>query len=195
MGFTRHWLLGEGGKPTKIAWGQRFQVEHSNEVSESDKYRSRPILFAPKGPAVWKLAFQKLPLLDILGSRCGWFGGANPFLMKVLGWNIKPLFKDKKFYQVRYCEISAKRKDSDHHDIIDLTAFNTDGFDVTGHKTLGESALFAGLSYFASLWVLLCWFWHFNVQFYPFPETFGWLSDNLAAASLLQRDAKETTPI
>ena len=45
---------------------------------------------------------------------------------------------------MRYCEISAKRKDSDHHDIIDLTAFNTDGFDVTGHKTLGESALFAG---------------------------------------------------
>ena len=34
--------------------------------------------------------------------------------------------------KVRYCEISAKRKDSDHHDIIDLTAFNTDGFDVTG---------------------------------------------------------------
>ena len=45
---------------------------------------------------------------------------------------------------MRYCEISAKRKDSDHHDIIDLTAFNTDGFDVTGQKTLGESALFAG---------------------------------------------------
>ena len=45
---------------------------------------------------------------------------------------------------MRYCEISAKRKDSDHHDIIDLTAFNTDGFDVTGHKTLGKSALFAG---------------------------------------------------
>ena len=34
--------------------------------------------------------------------------------------------------KVRYCEISAKRKDSDHHDIIDLTAFNTDGFDVSG---------------------------------------------------------------
>ena len=33
---------------------------------------------------------------------------------------------------MRHCEINAKRKDSDHHDIIDLTAFNTDGFDVTG---------------------------------------------------------------
>ena len=64
--------------------------------------------------------------------------------MTVFGWNINPLFKDQKFYQVRYCEISAKRKDSDHHDIIDLTAFNTDGFDVTGQKTLGKSALFAG---------------------------------------------------
>jgi len=36
--------------------------------------------------------------------------------------------------EVRFCEISAKRKDSDHHDIIDITAFNTDGFDVTGRN-------------------------------------------------------------
>ena len=63
---------------------------------------------------------------------------------------------------MRYCEISAKRKDSDHHDIIDLTAFNTDGFDVTGQKTLGESALFAGCpilltseNYFAGFDILM----------------------------------------
>jgi len=34
--------------------------------------------------------------------------------------------------EVRYCEISARRTDDDHHGIIDITAFNTDGFDVTG---------------------------------------------------------------
>ena len=51
--------------------------------------------------------------------------------------------------EVRFCEIrspetsqdiltfdsfdfSARRTDQDHHGIIDLTAFNTDGFDVTG---------------------------------------------------------------
>ena len=34
--------------------------------------------------------------------------------------------------EVRYCEISARRTDEDHHGIIDITAFNTDGFDVTG---------------------------------------------------------------
>ena len=28
--------------------------------------------------------------------------------------------------------ISAKRTDQDHHGIIDMTAFNTDGFDVSG---------------------------------------------------------------
>jgi len=34
--------------------------------------------------------------------------------------------------EVRNCEISARRTNEDHHGIIDLTAFNTDGFDVTG---------------------------------------------------------------
>ena len=29
---------------------------------------------------------------------------------------------------------SAKRTDQDHHGIIDMTAFNTDGFDVTGRN-------------------------------------------------------------
>merc|ERR1719419_1212134 len=36
--------------------------------------------------------------------------------------------------EVRYCEINAKRTDDDHHGIIDLTAFNTDGFDVSGQN-------------------------------------------------------------
>jgi len=36
--------------------------------------------------------------------------------------------------EVRYCEISARRTNEDHHGIIDLTAFNTDGFDVTGRN-------------------------------------------------------------
>ena len=31
---------------------------------------------------------------------------------------------------------SAKRTDQDHHGIIDMTAFNTDGFDVTGKLSL-----------------------------------------------------------
>jgi polygalacturonase len=34
--------------------------------------------------------------------------------------------------EVRFSEISARRTDADYHDIIDITAFNTDGFDVTG---------------------------------------------------------------
>lgn len=29
---------------------------------------------------------------------------------------------------------SAKRTDQDHHGIIDMTAFNTDGFDVSGRN-------------------------------------------------------------
>lgn len=80
----------------------RLRVPGTIITTKAQKYRtryrygyiSRPILFAPKGPAVWKLVFQRLPLLDILGSRCGWFGGANPVLMTVFGWNINPLFKD-----------------------------------------------------------------------------------------------------
>mmetsp|Transcript_24108 Transcript_24108/g.33804 ORF Transcript_24108/g.33804 Transcript_24108/m.33804 type:complete len:421 (-) Transcript_24108:22-1284(-) len=34
--------------------------------------------------------------------------------------------------EVRYCHVSAKRDYYDGHDIYDLTAFNTDGFDVSG---------------------------------------------------------------
>ena len=34
--------------------------------------------------------------------------------------------------EVRYCDISARRTSIDDHDLIDLTAFYTDGFDITG---------------------------------------------------------------
>jgi len=34
--------------------------------------------------------------------------------------------------EIRDCEISARRTDQDHHGLIDMTAFNTDGFDVNG---------------------------------------------------------------
>jgi len=36
--------------------------------------------------------------------------------------------------EVRNCEISARRTDQDNHNIIDMTAFNTDGFDVSGRN-------------------------------------------------------------
>ena len=32
--------------------------------------------------------------------------------------------------EVRNCEISARRTNQDRHDLIDMSAFNTDGFDV-----------------------------------------------------------------
>jgi len=35
---------------------------------------------------------------------------------------------------VRYCDIEARRTSSDTHDVLDLTAFNTDGYDVTGNN-------------------------------------------------------------
>jgi polygalacturonase len=34
--------------------------------------------------------------------------------------------------EVRFSEISARRTDFENHTLIDMTAFNTDGFDVTG---------------------------------------------------------------
>ena len=36
--------------------------------------------------------------------------------------------------EVRECEIEARRTDSDDHNVVDMTAFNTDGFDVTGRN-------------------------------------------------------------
>ena len=36
------------------------------------------------------------------------------------------------FHQIRFCEVSARRTDEDGHGLVDLTAFNTDGFDVSG---------------------------------------------------------------
>jgi len=67
-------------------------------------------------------------LIEVQGSRDllfeNWFFKNSPY------WTF--WVHDVDGLEVRHCEISAKRKDSDHHDIIDLTAFNTDGFDVTG---------------------------------------------------------------
>ena len=40
--------------------------------------------------------------------------------------------KDVAYLEVRYVDISARRTDSDGHGVIDMTAFNTDGFDVSG---------------------------------------------------------------
>jgi len=34
--------------------------------------------------------------------------------------------------EIRYCDVDARRDNDDGHDIFDLTAFNTDGFDVEG---------------------------------------------------------------
>jgi len=34
--------------------------------------------------------------------------------------------------EIRNCEVSARRTEDDHHGVIDMTAFNTDGFDVSG---------------------------------------------------------------
>ena len=36
--------------------------------------------------------------------------------------------------EVRNCEIEARRSDADNHNVVDMTAFNTDGFDVTGRN-------------------------------------------------------------
>ena len=92
---------------------------------------------------------------------------------------------------MRYCEISAKRKDSDHHDIIDLTAFNTDGFDVTGHKTLGESALFAGCPilrasayYFAGFDILMNSFTGKNVWIH---DCTVWAQDDCIAVKVKKK--------
>ncbi|EGD82886.1 hypothetical protein PTSG_03517 [Salpingoeca rosetta] len=52
------------------------------------------------------------------------------------------LFKNSPYYHVmaedvedvviRYCDVDARRTDRPYHDLFDLTAFNTDGFDVAG---------------------------------------------------------------
>ena len=45
-------------------------------------------------------------------------------------WKIKKITQLLPFL----CIFSARRTNEDHHGIIDLTAFNTDGFDVTGRN-------------------------------------------------------------
>ena len=36
--------------------------------------------------------------------------------------------------EVRFSKISARRTELEFHDLVDITAFNTDGFDVTGAR-------------------------------------------------------------
>ena len=40
--------------------------------------------------------------------------------------------KKSNLKQIRHCEVSARRTEEDGHGLVDLTAFNTDGFDVSG---------------------------------------------------------------
>ena len=41
-------------------------------------------------------------------------------------------FTDVNGLEIRHSAIDARRMDDDGHNLIDMTAFNTDGFDVTG---------------------------------------------------------------
>jgi polygalacturonase len=41
-------------------------------------------------------------------------------------------FNDMDGLEIRHSKIDARRTDKDGHDIVDMTAFNTDGFDVSG---------------------------------------------------------------
>lgn len=41
------------------------------------------------------------------------------------------LAEEVKHLEIRYCKVDARRTSSSSHDILDLTAFNTDGFDMS----------------------------------------------------------------
>lgn len=64
-------------------------------------------------------------------------GGRNLLFEHWLFWNSPYwsfLAEDIDGLEIRHCEVTARRNDNDHHGIIDLTAFNTDGFDVRGRN-------------------------------------------------------------
>ena len=45
-------------------------------------------------------------------------------------WNV--LLSDVKNVEIHNTNVSARRTNIDYHDLFDITAFNTDGFDVSG---------------------------------------------------------------
>eukprot|EP00730_Choanoeca_flexa_P000983 TRINITY_DN10428_c0_g1_i1.p1 TRINITY_DN10428_c0_g1~~TRINITY_DN10428_c0_g1_i1.p1 ORF type:complete len:431 (+),score=90.49 TRINITY_DN10428_c0_g1_i1:1228-2520(+) len=90
----------------------------------------------------------------IFGNGSGWWGaiqylekGENrPRLLHIRNSTqltmSNLLFKDSPYWtvdlqdvadvEIHHCDVDARRDKSDHHDLFDLTAFNTDGFDVSG---------------------------------------------------------------
>ena len=72
--------------------------------------------------------------------------------------------------EVRFSEISARRTDIDYHDLVDMTAFNTDGFDVTGALPPPRPAVPVLMSVRAShcVYVCLC-VWRACDVLVPFP--------------------------
>ena len=54
--------------------------------------------------------------------RCAW----NPVYL------LDGSFLDLQDLEIRHCDVDARRDNYDGHDLFDLTAFNTDGFDVEG---------------------------------------------------------------
>lgn len=63
---------------------------------------------------------------------------ANDFLLENMLFHQAPRFnfqsRGLNNATIRYCEVSARRTSEDSHGAIDSTAFNTDGFDVSGHN-------------------------------------------------------------
>jgi pectate lyase len=84
--------------------------------------------WGPPGIGYLERAENRPRLVNIAGSR------------KLLFENL--IFKNSPYWtfwvhevdglEVRFCEISARRTDKDRHTLVDMSAFNTDGFDVTG---------------------------------------------------------------
>ena len=128
----------------------------SNDIDNWPRHEDRSVLMCMHFYDIENVTFTSSGIGTLDGQGERWWGipgigylvrGENrPRLFevenskKILVENL--LFKDSPYWtfwvhgvdglEVRHCEISARRTDQDNHNIIDITAFNTDGFDVTG---------------------------------------------------------------
>ena len=147
VGDPRYWLSGEGKEPTKAAVHLPVQVPlchifnyyshyvpldlsadiRRNSLCETSEFR----FCYPH----WLVSSSRSLLME------NWFFLDPPRwtvdIEEVDGLEVKtpsplPPSIPPPFPQIRNCEISARRTSEDHHGIIDITAFNTDGFDVSG---------------------------------------------------------------
>jgi len=130
----KHWPRGANGNVKECWYGEYWE----NVTFTSSLPAGNFGTFDGQGAKWWGVpGIGYLELGENRPRLMHLFGGKNLLFEKIFFKN-SPYWtfdaSDVDGLEVRHCKIEARRTDKDGHGVIDITAFNTDGFDVSGNN-------------------------------------------------------------